>query len=367
VARAGTARRLRGVVRSALLRALKPYSAYQQRINSDLVAAVDQLSLTFSERLAGLRAEAAAERAELLAELRGARQLRSALEVQSRSVDELRRIISTQTDRSLYMALSELAARHDQIGPSPGAVAHTPGLAGFELRAYSQNGEDGVLAEALRRTGAPRRFFVEFGVESGQEGNCVYLADVAGWQGVFIEADPGLHRSLERKYSGNERVRTVAARVTPQNIEELLADADVPLEPDVISIDLDGQDYWVWEAIDRYRPRLVVIEYNSSLDPGRRLVQPNEPHRSWNGTDYFGASLGALESLGGRKGYRLVYTELSGSNAFFVREDLAALFPARADVEVRAVPNYFQTGYRHPPAGDGPRFLDLDTGELQST
>jgi hypothetical protein len=110
-----------------------------------------------------------------------------------------------------------------------------------------------------------------------------------------------------------------------------------------------------------------VIEYNSSLDPGRRLVQPNEPQRSWNGTDYFGASLGALESLGGRKGYRLVYTELSGSNAFFVREDLAASFPARTDVEVRGVPNYFQTGYRHPPSGDGGRYLDLDTGEVQST
>ena len=84
-------------------------------------------------------------------------------------------------------------------------------------------------------------------------------------------------------------------------------------------------------------------------------MQPDEPGRSWDGTDYYGASLGALQALAERKGYRLVHTELSGVNAFFVRADLAAeAFPDPADVAVRGTPNYYQRGYRHPEARGAP-------------
>ncbi len=172
-------------------------------------------------------------------------------------------------------------------------------------------------------------------------------------------------RLLERKYAAQKRVRTIGAYVTPDNVEQLFETGAVPLEPDVVSIDVDGQDYWIWEAIESYRPRVLVIEYNSRLDPQRRLVQPNDPQRPWDGTDYFGASLGALRALGERKGYRLVHTELSGINAFFVRADLAAdSFPEPDEVAIRGTPNYFQSGYHHPVASPGRRYLDLDSGEL---
>ena len=153
--------------------------------------------------------------------------------------------------------------------------------------------------------------------------------------------------------------------VTPENVEQLFAQGEVPPEPDVLSIDVDGEDYWIWDSIEAYRPRVVVIEYNSALDPRRRLVQPNEPEWRWDGSDYFGASLGALQTLGEHKGYRLVHTDLCGLNAFFVREDLArGAFPEPEDVAVRGAPNYFQRGYQHPPSGPVRRYLDLDTGEL---
>jgi hypothetical protein len=138
----------------------------------------------------------------------------------------------------------------------------------------------------------------------------------------------------------------------------------VPPEPDVLSIDVDGLDYWIWDSMNEYRPRLVVIEYNSVLDPARRLVQPREPG-GWDGTDYYGASLGAIRALGESKGYRLVHTELSGVNAFLVREELAeGRFPPVDEVPARGVPNYFQSGYRHPRDPHHRRYLDLDTGEL---
>ncbi len=182
-----------------------------------------------------------------------------------------------------------------------------------------------------------------------------------------MEADERLFGLLEAKYRAQSRIGTVCAKVNAKNIDALLEQAGAPAEPDVLAIDVDGQDYWIWEGIERYRPRVVVIEYNSTLDPRRRLVQPDDPYGTWDGSDYGGASLGALRVLGERKGYRLVHTELTGLNAFFVRGDLTGdWFPAPPDVPMRGTPNYFLSGYRHRPAGPGRQYLDLDTGTLVS-
>lgn len=278
----------------------------------------------------------------------------------------VRQLIAFETDRAFYPALSELARRYAEVSAEPGERPPTLSLNAFELRVLSQNGEDGVLAEIFRRIGAPARFFVEFGVESGREGTCVYLADIAEWNGLFIEAAPVCFRELEHKYAATARVRTSQAMVTPGNVEELFNRADVPTEPDVISIDIDGGDYWVWEAIVNYRPRVVVIEYNAVIDPRRRLVQPRDLG-GWDGTDFFGASVAALQALGESKGYRLVHTELAGLNAFFVREDLVGdRFCEADDASVRGFPNYFLRGYRHPQSSTDRFYLDVDTEALVS-
>jgi hypothetical protein len=266
------------------------------------------------------------------------------------------------SDRSIYLALAELSARHRAAGAGH-AGAGDGRLDPFELRVFSQNGEDGVLAEILARIGVGERHFVEFGVETGVEANCVFLADVLGWSGLFLEGDAQLHAALERKYRGNDRVRTIAAVVTPENLESLLGAAGTPSEPDVMSIDVDGHDYWIWASLERYRPRVVVIEYNSALDPGRRLVQPADTDAGWDGTDFFGASLGALRDLADSKGYALVHTELCGVNAFFVRRDLAeGRFPAPELVSARGAPNYFHSGRGHPHHTGDARYLDLASG-----
>ncbi len=357
----GRAQAARERLRWAVLRIMRPYTAYQQTVNAEFAAALGELSRGIQQA----RDETIAERADMLTAARRNEGITSQLDVQSSGIEHIKRLLTEQTDRSLYLALSELTARHARVSAQPGEPPASTALTGFELRAFSQNGEDGVLAEILRRTGAPARQFVEFGVESGREGNCVYLADAAGWQGLFMEADDQMFRQLESKYAAHGRVRTICARVCTQNIEQLLAQGDVPAEPDVLSIDVDGQDYWIWETIESYRPRVVVIEYNSSLDPRRRLVQPDEPGHAWDGTDYYGASLGALHSLAERKGYRLVHTDLSGVNAFFVRADLAGgAFPEPAEVAVRGAPNYYQRGIQHPASKPDRRYLDLDSGKL---
>src|SRR4051812_19886545 len=257
-------------------------------------------------------------------------------DVARRQVERAGRVVREQnqprpaTDRTYFLALAELMRRRTG-GPDFASLAEA------ELRVSSQNGEDGVIAEILRRTGvSDRPFFVEFGIEDGVEGNCVLLADVLGWAGLFIESDPDGHAAIETKYRWAP-VSTLRAFVTPDNIETLFHDAGVPPEPDVLSIDIDGGDYWVWRALQSFRPRIVVIEYNAGLDPERRLVVPPDS-LAWDRSDYFGASIGALRALGAAKGYRLVHTDLAGINAFFVREDLAGQWPARPVVHG---PNYY--------------------------
>jgi SAM-dependent methyltransferase len=250
-----------------------------------------------------------------------------------------------ETDRSIYLSMAKLVRRYR----APQEPTASGALTSSELRCFSQHGEDGVIAEILARVGHASRFFVEFGVGSGREGKCVFLADVLGWHGVFIEPVEQAYSELRNKYAANSAVTTVNAIVTPANVEDLFGEAGVPPEPDVLSIDVDGQDYWIWEALDAYRPRVVVIEYNAVLPSGRELVQPRGYADGWDGTDYFGASLDALCTLAERKGYRLVHTDLSAANAFFARVDLRAdTLPDPEQVPRRHQPNYFMQAYRHP-------------------
>ena len=205
--------------------------------------------------------------------------------------------------------------------PSPVTSRQTKGsppmfsdLDQFESRTYSQNGEDGLLARIFQILGPGNRFFVEFGTgQSGRQRN-TRLLEKQGWTGLLMDAA-----------AAEEHPRIRKERITAENINELLAKYGVPEEFDLLSIDIDGNDYWVWRAIEsRYRPRIVVIEYNASVPPTASKAIRYDPDYLFRRTDYFGGSLLALERLGRDKGYTLIYCESHGVNAFFVRSDLAS-------------------------------------------
>ena len=266
--------------------------------------------------------------------------VRSAAEPRALGALVQRSLKHSDRSRGVYPALGELARRYGDA----------PDLTASELRVFSQNGEDGVIAEILRRIGTGGGGFVEFGIQDGTEGNTVFLAQVLGWSGVYLEADDASFAALERRYSANPRVRTLHAAVEPDTVEGLFARAGVPEEPDIVSIDVDGNDYWIWRALTAFRPRLVIVEYNGAFDPASRRVMPYTPGFRWDGTSAYGSSLGALEELGAEKGYRLVHTELAGVNAFFAREDLAGGLPS-GDAVPRRSGNHALMGLGHP----GPR------------
>lgn len=205
-----------------------------------------------------------------------------------------------------------------------------PGYGGFlrrrEFKVSSQNGEDGLLAFIFSEIGVTNRKFVEFGVGDGRECNCANLALWFGWSGLMLESDAAAARLAREHYChlGSRGVQVRQAHLTIENINETISGAAGHGEIDLLSIDVDGNDYWLWEALDVVEPRAVVIEYNASFGL-RSISVPYDPgfvrfrkHRSgW----YHGASLAALAKLGRRKGYDLVGTDSRGVNALFVRAD----------------------------------------------
>ena len=215
---------------------------------------------------------------------------------------------------------------------------------GFKV--YSQHDEDGIIQEIFRRIGTSSRTFVEFGVETGVECNTVKLL-IEGWRGFWIEANAqacnGIRAGFEA-FLKDRRLMLTQSLVTAENINGLVEKAGLRGEIDILSIDIDFNDYWVWKAIEIVSPRVVAIEYNAGLRPPMSLTVPYQPNRAGDGTNFFGASLEALVRLGGQKGYRIVGCNISGSNAFFVREDLCADYfiePATAEEHYEPPRHFF--------------------------
>jgi hypothetical protein len=238
------------------------------------------------------------------------------------TLERTRQLAIFQLDMQTSRELRELRA--DPRYGAPGRLERH----GYKV--WSQNDEDGILAEIFRRIGAPTRSFVEFGVSDGRECNTLKLL-VEGWQGLWMESDPALCERMRRVFAAplaEGRLELKETSVSAENIDALLASSRVAAacagEPDLLSIDIDGMDYYMLKAIRSLRPRVLVIEYNGKFPPPMDVVIPYDPAHRWDGTDYGGSSLQAIANLAARRGYRLVGTNITGVNAFFVREDLVA-------------------------------------------
>jgi hypothetical protein len=200
-------------------------------------------------------------------------------------------------------------------------LANSLDLRNFEKKIFSQNGEDGIIEEIFNRIGTTNKYFVEFGVENGKECNTRYLLEKNAWSGLWMDGCSENAR-LARSFFKNFSLKFLATFITSENIESLFKNEDTPSEMDLLSIDIDGNDYWVWKTLTKYRPRLLIIEYNASFPPPARWVMPYKSDHLFDGTRNFGASLESLVELGKEKGYSLIACDKNGVNAFFLRNDL---------------------------------------------
>jgi len=241
-------------------------------------------------------------------------------------IRQIRDILNTviaqkNIDRGLQVA--QFLAEHLHNNPK---YANNKRLNKHEYQVFSQNGEDGIIQEIFNRIGTSNKYFAEFGVTEGLESNSLFLL-YKQWQGLWIEGSADETKKINQTFSDFVRDKKITVKnefITAENIEAIFKSANVPAELDMLSIDIDYNTYYVWEAITNYRPRVVVIEYNSNFPADTHFVVRYNAKRMWNGTSYFGASLLALEQLGKAKGYNLVGCNFTGTNAFFVREDLTA-------------------------------------------
>jgi hypothetical protein len=182
----------------------------------------------------------------------------------------------------------------------------------FEKKVFSQHGEDGIIQVILDKVGVTNKYCVEFGVGDGSESCTRYLVERQGWSFLWMDGSDSCSQHVKREF------------ITAENICALFEKYKVPREFDVLSIDIDYNTYWVWKAIRGYFPRLVVVEYNGFIPVDQSKAVPYVPNAIWDGSTYFGASLLAMSKLGESKGYTLVGCYTSGTNAFFVRNDLVA-------------------------------------------
>lgn len=197
-----------------------------------------------------------------------------------------------------------------------------------EFRAFSQWGEDGVIDWLVERLPDIPRSFVEFGVQDYRESNTRLLLQLRNWRGLLFDGSPDYIADIRSQdVYWRHDLTAQCAFIDRDNINGLIRDAGFGDDLGLLSIDVDGNDYWIWDAIETVSPAIVVCEYNAVLGDRFALTVPYRAdfRRSAQHFSnlYFGASIKALAVLARRKGYEFVGTTSTGCNAFFVRVDLA--------------------------------------------
>lgn len=197
----------------------------------------------------------------------------------------------------------------------------------YEFKVFSQWGDDGIIQFLIRKTKIINPYFIEFGVEDYSESNTRFLLMNNNWSGLIIDGSVESITTVKRQpYFWKHDLTAVSAWITKKNINGLLS-ATNQQDIGLLHIDIDGNDYWIWQELDisQLRPTIVIIEYNSIFGKEKAITIPYSDN--FYRTDahfsnlYFGASLKALVKLSQKKGYVFIGCNSSGNNAYFVRKD----------------------------------------------
>jgi hypothetical protein len=235
---------------------------------------------------------------------------------------------------TLAARLGDIHRSFDQININQGLILtelhrnkKSKHLQDYEFRVFSQCGEDGILQRLINCIEIKTKTFIEFGVEDFYEASCRFLLMKDNWAGFVIDGSASNIARLKTSYFyWKHDLVAINAFITRENINSLLAQSGFDEDIGILSIDIDGNDYYVLEAIENYRPRILILEFNADFGPIRKISVPYEPdfvrNKKHYSNLYFGASLAAMTHIAAKKGYSLVGTNSASSNGFFVRNDL---------------------------------------------
>ena len=245
-----------------------------------------------------------------------------------------------------------------------------PGFDDVQFRVHSQNGEDGILLYIFTLLGTTNKKFVEICAGSGEECNTANLAINHGWNGLMLDGDARNIARGKAVYGKHPDTRiwppTLAdAWITCDNINDIIRSHGIAGEIDLLSLDIDGNDYWIFEALEVIAPRVIIAEYCSIFGPEKAMTQRYQEDFVWDqswanpkrpGLPSYGASLPALNKLAKRKGYRLVGCERHCFNALFIRDGVGEdIFP---EIEVSKCFSHPMVEYSI--AAFGNRYDELD-------
>lgn len=206
-----------------------------------------------------------------------------------------------------------------------------------EFKIFSQFGDDGIIHYLVNSLNISQKKFIEFGVENYTEANTRFLLINKNWSGLIFDGSEAHIASIKRDdIYWRHNLCAVPAFITKDNINELLVHHGFEGEVGLLSVDIDGNDYWVWQAIEAVNPVVVIVEYNSIFGKDRAITVPYRPDfdrtKAHFSNMYWGASLPALCDLGEKKGYYFIGSNSAGNNAYFLRKDSVGNFkPLTAD------------------------------------
>jgi hypothetical protein len=224
--------------------------------------------------------------------------------------------------------------RFDEIKINQGIILSTlneqkksKNLKDYEFKVFSQWGEDGIIQHLIKSIEIKNKTFIEFGVEDFFESNCRFLLMKDDWKGFVIDGSTSNIQRLKNSYFyWKHQLEAIDAFITGDNINDLLSKSGFSNDIGILSVDVDGNDYYILQAITNFNPRILICEYNPVFGSTRKISIPYQSdfHRTkaHSSNLYWGASLGAMTYLAGKKGYALVGTNTAGNNAFYIRKDL---------------------------------------------
>jgi hypothetical protein len=200
-------------------------------------------------------------------------------------------------------------------------------LSDYEFKVFSQWGEDGIIQYLIQSIEIKNKNFIEFGVEDFFESNCRFLVQKDNWSGFVVDGSSRNIERLKRAYFyWKHSLSAVCSFITRENIDQLLSISGFDRDIGILSVDIDGVDYFVLEKLSSWRPRILIVEYNAMFGANRAVSVPysstfdrTKMHYS---NLYYGASLAAFVHLAGTMGMALVGVNSAGNNAFFVRRNL---------------------------------------------
>ena len=234
---------------------------------------------------------------------------------------------SVRTILKMEERFDDLRIMHGRMAADLNRAKTSKQLQDYEFKVFSQWGEDGILQRLIDCIEIKNRTFIEFGVEDFYESNCRYLMVNNNWSGFVLDgSQSNINRLRHSYFYWRHQLDAASSFITRNNINQLLASSGFDRDLGILSIDIDGVDYHVFEAITEFNPRILILEYNAVFGSERKITVPYADNfrrtRSHYSNLYFGASLAALTQLANRKGYTLVGTTSAGVNAFFIRNDL---------------------------------------------